>query len=79
MKNKSEDLKNALFAQLERMADEDLDLEEESVRTKGIVALSQAIVNLAKEEINYQKLILKGAENGNAGKFFEAGTKEIGN
>ena len=75
MRNKSEDLKNALFEQLERLNDDELDLEKEIKRTKAITDISQVLVNLAKEEIQFNKLKFNYGEE-LKGQFFE--TKQIG-
>ena len=58
MKNQLTDLNNHLFAQIERLSDEDLKgqaLEMEVVRTKAITSVSQQIVNNAQ-------LVLDGAK-----------------
>ena len=56
-RNKLEDLNNHLFAQLERLGDEDMDskeLEEEIKRAKGIT-------DVAKQVIDNARLSLEGA------------------
>ena len=58
-KNKLGDLDNHLFAQLERLADEDLSeeqLEAEVKRADAIVALSDQIVGNAKLKLDAAKL-----------------------
>jgi hypothetical protein len=58
MKNKLSDLNNHLFAQLERLSDEDLkpeEIEREVKRTEAIVAVSEQIIQNAD-------LVLKGAK-----------------
>ncbi|GLT18906.1 hypothetical protein GCM10007938_26880 [Vibrio zhanjiangensis] len=58
MKNQLTDLNNHLFAQIERLSDEDLKgqaLEMEVTRTKAITSVSQQIVNNAQ-------LVLQGAK-----------------
>ncbi|MFO0414922.1 MAG: hypothetical protein ACK52I_22335 [Pseudomonadota bacterium] len=60
MKNKIEDLKNHLFAQLERLSeDEDMKnpikLERELKRAKAISEVSQVLVSAAKAEIDFIK------------------------
>ena len=58
MKNKLSDLNNHLFAQLERLGDEDLDLEaieKEAKRTDAIVEVADHIIRNAE-------LVLKGAK-----------------
>lgn len=59
MKNKIQDLNDHLFAQLERMNDEDLsdsDLTKEIERTKAVVAISSQIINNAKLALDATKL-----------------------
>lgn len=78
MKNKAEDLKNALFEQLEKLSDPDLDLDTEIKRTKAMVDVGQVLVNLTKEEISFQKMKFNYGDDF-AGKFFEnKETKQIG-
>jgi hypothetical protein len=59
-KNKIEDLRNHLFAQLERLADDeemqDVEkLETELSRAKAIADVAQVIVNTAKVEVDFMK------------------------
>lgn len=57
MKNKLTDLNNHLFAQLERLGDEDLDsekLKDEIARSKAITAVSSQIVNNARLALDAQ-------------------------
>lgn len=56
MKNKIEDLRNHLFAQLERLSDEDLsgeDLKKEVARAKAICDVSNHIVQAADLELKF--------------------------
>jgi hypothetical protein len=56
MQNKIEDLRNHLFAQLERLGDEDLkaeNLQNEIERSKAICDVAQVIVNTAKVEVDF--------------------------
>lgn len=58
MKNKLTDLNNHLFAQLERLSDEDLKPEQiaqEIIRTDAIVKVSEQIISNAN-------IVLRGAE-----------------
>ncbi len=58
MKNKLTDLNNHLFAQLERLSDEELkpdQIEKELIRTDAIVKVSEQIISNAN-------LVLRGAE-----------------
>jgi hypothetical protein len=60
MKNKLIDLNNHLFAQLERLSDEDIKgelLEEEINRTKAIGRVSQSIIDNARLALDAQKAI----------------------
>lgn len=57
MKNKLTDLNNHLFAQLERLGDEDLDsekLKDEIARSKALTAVSSQIVNNARLALDAQ-------------------------
>lgn len=59
MKNKIQDLNDHLFAQLERLNDEDLtpeDLEKEIQRSKAVTAVSNQIINNAKLALDATKL-----------------------
>lgn len=60
MKNKMSDLNNHLFAQLERLADEDLSpeqIESEVKRADAIVALSDQIIGGNKLYLDAAKLV----------------------
>lgn len=64
MKNKLIDLNNHLFAQLERLSEEDLtkeQIEQEVKRTEAIVSVSQQIVQNADLALKGAKLV---AEHG---------------
>ncbi|MFP5516332.1 MAG: hypothetical protein ACLGJC_25040 [Alphaproteobacteria bacterium] len=64
MKNRLSDLNNHLFAQLERLSEEDLtpeQIETEVKRTEAIVAVSQQIVQNADLALKGAKLV---AEHG---------------
>ena len=67
MKNKLVDLNNHLFAQLERLGDENLTgdtLQQEAARTDAIVKLSEQIVNNATVSLKAAELIAKhGGKN----------------
>lgn len=59
MKNKLSDLNNHLFAQLERLSEEDLSgeqLEHEVTRTEAIVSVSEKIVANADLQLKAAKL-----------------------
>lgn len=60
MKNTLLDLNNHLFAQLERLSDEDLvgeDLERELQRAKGVTDVSKMIVDNAKVVLDAKKFV----------------------
>ena len=60
MKNKLTDLNNHLFAQLERLSDEDLTAEQielEVKRADAIVSVSDQIVDTARIQLSAIKLI----------------------
>jgi hypothetical protein len=61
MKNKLSDLNNHLFAQLERLSDEDLtpeQIEQEVSRTDAIVAVSEQILHNADIHLKAAKMIV---------------------
>lgn len=67
MKNKIEDLRNHLFAQLERLADDEgmknpLKLEKELKRAHAISEVSNVIVATAKAETDYLRVTGKAPE-----------------
>jgi hypothetical protein len=65
MKNKLSDLNDHLFAQLERLADEDLDaetIEREVARADAIVEVSDQVLRIADTGLKAAKLF---AEHGN--------------
>lgn len=56
MKNKIHDLRNHLFAQLERLSEEDIEpqkLEAEIKRSQAIVGVAETIINSAKVEVAF--------------------------
>ena len=55
MKNKITDLRNHLFAQLEKLSDDlsELELDQEVKRSKAIGHIAQTIINSAKVEAFY--------------------------
>lgn len=59
-RNKIEDLRNHLFAAMERLNDEDLTpeaVEQEMRKAKALAGLSNAIIETAKIEIDFMKAI----------------------
>jgi hypothetical protein len=68
MQNKIEDLRNHLFAQLERLSDDDemknpLALERELKRAHSLSEVSTVIVASAKAETDYLRVTGKAPEN----------------
>lgn len=68
-RNKITDLRDHLFAQLERLGDDELMKNEESAKTeidraKAMTGISSVIVNSAKVEIDYLKLLAAHGKNG---------------
>lgn len=66
MKNKLSDLNNHLFAQLERLADEDLtedSLKQEVARAEAMVDISDQVLRVADTNLKAAKLF---AEHGDA-------------
>lgn len=67
-KDKIQDLRHHLFAQLERLSD-DADMKNPITRSReieradGIVKISQAIINSAKLEIDYLKALASVGTN----------------
>lgn len=70
MKNKLDDLVNALFAQLERFDDEEVCKDEESIereikKTKAITDLSERIIEVNKLQLDAYELALEHNIGGN--------------
>ena len=51
MRNKIEDLRNHLFMQLERLNDDDCDIEKETKRAAAMAEIASVIVESAKAEV----------------------------
>lgn len=65
MKNTLGDLNNHLFAQLERLGDEDIKgdkLEEEIHRAKAVTSVATQIINTGKLAIEAQRLVNESPE-----------------
>lgn len=65
-KNKIEDLKNHLFAQLERLNDEEVSPEEmknEIDKTKAIESMAKQIIDIEKLAIDKANVIISAVEN----------------
>lgn len=57
------DLHNHLFAQLEKLSDEDLpseELEEEILRAKGIIDIAKTIIDVANLQIKAESMLGNG-------------------
>lgn len=66
MKNKLSDLNNHLFAQLERLSDEDLTPEQidaEAKRGEAVVAVADQIIKNASLQIQAAKLVAEYGSN----------------
>lgn len=64
MQNKIEDLRNHLFAQLERLSDPDCDLDKENTRAAVMVSVAQTIIETGKLEVEYLKATTKDEKGG---------------
>lgn len=53
MKNKIEDLRNHLFVQLEKLADENEPLDDEVTRAKAICDVAKVIIDSARSETEF--------------------------
>lgn len=56
-RNKIEDLRNLLFEQIEKLMDDESDTEKETARAEAIANLASVIVNSAKVEIDFLKMM----------------------
>ena len=84
MKNKIEDLRNHLFSQLERLADDEgmknpIKLERELKRAKAISEVATVIVNTAKAETDYLRVTGKAPDGSPFIPLDKANQKQIGN
>ena len=55
-RNKITDLRNHLFVQLERLQDEDCDVQEEAKRAKAMAEIAHQIIESARVEVQYIKV-----------------------
>lgn len=65
MKNKMSDLRDHMFAQLERLGNEELneeDLKKEITRAQAVAEVGKVIVESAKTQVMYAKLTRKKEE-----------------
>lgn len=77
MQNKIEDLNNHLFAQLERLNDEDLtgeQLEEEIRRAKAIASISSQIIDTADITLRAVEIMAEAGEEVSVPQFIECTT-----
>jgi len=66
VKNKLHDLNNHLFAQIERLSDEDLTpekIDQEAKRGEAIVSVADQIIRNAELQIKAAKLVAEYGEN----------------
>lgn len=56
MRNKIEDLRNHLFAQLERLGEEKLPSPEELARAKAISEVAKTLIDSARVEVEYMRV-----------------------
>lgn len=57
MKNKIQDLRDYLFEQMDRLSDPDLNLENELQRAKALAEVAKVIVDSAKVEVDFLKMV----------------------
>ena len=55
MKNKIEDLRNLLFAQLEKLSEEDCNIEQETKRAASMVQIAATIIDSGRAETEFIK------------------------
>lgn len=65
MRNKIEDLRNMLFEQMERLLDDDCNIETEVKRAESLASVASVIVQSAKVEVDF--LRMTGAEGSGTG------------
>ncbi len=75
MKNKIQDLRNHLFAQLEKLQDDEIDLNLEVQRANAMIGISSQIIDTAKVEFQMARLLV---EQGNVieSEFFDIHEKD---
>jgi hypothetical protein len=57
MKNKIQDLRNHLFEQIERLSDDELNLENEVKKAQAMAQIAHQIIETARVEVNYIRTI----------------------
>lgn len=65
MRNKIQDLRNMLFEQMERLMDDDADLEIETQRAEAVAQIANVLVQSAKVEVDFLRMV--GAEGSGTG------------
>jgi len=65
MRNKIQDLRNMLFEQIERLMDDDADLEIETQRAEAVAQIASVLVQSAKVEVDFLRMV--GAEGSGTG------------
>ena len=76
MKNKIEDVRNHLFATIEGLLDEENPTDIE--RAEAVAQVAQVIINSAKIEVDFLKVVEKSGGNVLGTKFIESNTKALG-
>ena len=56
MKNKIEDVRNILMAQLEKMSDEDCNIEKETQRATTMISIAATLIDSARAETEFLKV-----------------------
>jgi hypothetical protein len=57
MKNKIQDLRNHLFEQIERLSDDELNLDNEVKKARAMAEIASQIVETARVEVQYIRAI----------------------
>lgn len=82
VKNTLDDLRNHLFAQLERLGDDEAmenaeQREREIARSQAIVSVSSEIVNSARAQTEFLKMVNLAGKNGTDASFFVNDKKQL--
>lgn len=78
MKNELIDLNNHLFAQLERLSEENIsndDLEREVTRSKALLNVASGIVDIGRLAVDAQKVFSETSTTGEAPSFLQLKNK----
>ena len=65
MRNKIQDLRNMLFEQMERLMDDESNLETETKRAEAVAQIANVLVQSAKVEVDFLRMV--GAEGSGTG------------